>query len=70
MRIIKPGMRKEYKYRGLCTHCDCQFECEQSECSTFQSGPNETALRVSCPCCRKAVIVKQILSRVRYTNGD
>jgi hypothetical protein len=69
MRIIKPGMRREYKYKGICTHCDCHFECEKTECSHAQ-GVNEIELRILCPCCRRNVIVKQILIKVRYSNGD
>ena len=70
MRIIKPGMRKEYKCKGTCIYCDCKFECEKTECTPYRGGINQDDLCIPCPCCNRSVIVKQTLVRVRYINGD
>jgi hypothetical protein len=49
MRIIKPGMRKEYKCKGTCIYCDCKFECEKTECTPYRGGINQDDLCIPCP---------------------
>jgi len=57
MKIIKEGQLPDKQiFRGTCSHCKTQFECERWEGNYENHQRDGDFLRVNCPLCDKSAI--------------
>lgn len=61
MEIIKQGKIRHRFFRGTCSNCDCEVECNKEEINVFNDR-NELVYSVECPTpqCGQTILLEVI----------